>query len=131
MMSAAAPDVLIAGAGPVGLAAALELRRLGFAVRIVERRARREPYSKALGVNSRTLELLEPLGLTQALLERGHVARRATLRWHEQLLGRVEFGGAGHPFSLMLVLPQYETEVLLENRLQNFGCTVEYATELV
>lgn len=130
-MATAAPDVMIAGAGPVGLAAALELRRLGFAVRIIERRGWREPYSKALGINSRTLELLEPLGVTRSLLERGHAARRAALRWHEQLLGRVEFGGAGHPFSLMLVLPQYETEVLLENRLQNFGCTVEYATELV
>ena len=125
-MAIAAPDVLIAGAGPVGLAAALELRRLGFTVRIVERHARRAPYSKALGVNSRTLELLEPLGVTQSMLERGHAARRAALRWHERLLGRVEFGGAGHPFSLMLVLPQYETEALLERRLLEFGCAVEY-----
>ena len=67
-MAIAAPDVLIAGAGPVGLAAALELRRLGFTVRIVERHARRAPYSKALGVNSRTLELLEPLGVTQSMI---------------------------------------------------------------
>ncbi|MGW1927693.1 FAD-dependent monooxygenase, partial [Streptomyces massasporeus] len=50
-------DVLIVGAGPVGLSAAAELRRHGVRCRLVDRLPARLPYAKAVGIQPRTLEL--------------------------------------------------------------------------
>src|SRR5271154_6443139 len=55
-------DVLIAGAGPVGLTTAIELARFGVPVRIIDKSPERTDKSKALVVWSRTLELLERAG---------------------------------------------------------------------
>ena len=68
---AMAPDVLVVGAGPVGLTAALELARRGAAVRIVDKLAERNTLSKAVGINARSLELLRHSGVTTRLIEAG------------------------------------------------------------
>jgi 3-(3-hydroxy-phenyl)propionate hydroxylase len=68
--------VLVVGAGPTGLAAALELARQGRPVRIIDRNPGRSEHSRAIGVNARTLELLEPSGLTERLLATGLRVRR-------------------------------------------------------
>jgi 2-polyprenyl-6-methoxyphenol hydroxylase-like FAD-dependent oxidoreductase len=62
---------LIAGAGPVGLGAALFLARAGISTRVVDVAGERSVYSKALAVNPRTLELLEATGVTGRMLEKG------------------------------------------------------------
>src|ERR1700688_292620 len=62
------PDrVLIVGAGPTGLTAALELSRLGIAVRIIDKQAAPPTTSRAVGVQARTLELLELRGLANEM----------------------------------------------------------------
>ena len=63
--SSKSPDipVLIVGAGPTGLTAALELPRLGVPVRVVDRAAHPSPESRALAVQARTLELLRVRGV--------------------------------------------------------------------
>src|SRR6202166_5100628 len=62
------PDrVLIVGAGPTGLTAALELSRLGIAVRIIDKQAAPPTTSRAVGVQARTLELLELRGLADEM----------------------------------------------------------------
>jgi 2-polyprenyl-6-methoxyphenol hydroxylase-like FAD-dependent oxidoreductase len=61
---------LIVGAGPVGLGAALFLAGQGRVARVVEMRDEPFQQSKALAVNPRTLELLEPTGVTSRMLER-------------------------------------------------------------
>src|SRR5688572_29469900 len=60
-MSQAAPDteVLVVGAGPVGLMTALELTRRGISVRIIDRAPQRAPESRALVVHARTLEIMD------------------------------------------------------------------------
>ncbi len=67
------PDrVLIVGAGPTGLAAALELSRLGIAVRIIDKQAAPPTTSRAVGVQARTLELLELRGLADEMVRIGN-----------------------------------------------------------
>lgn len=62
-------DVLIVGAGPVGLTAAAELRRQGTTCRIIDKLPARLPYAEAVGVQPRTLEVWDRMGMVRAALE--------------------------------------------------------------
>ncbi|THA32024.1 FAD-dependent monooxygenase [Streptomyces sp. A1547] len=127
----AAADVLVAGAGPVGLTAAAELRRRGIACRIVDRLPARLPYAKAVGIQPRTLEIWDRMGFVQTALEAA-VPMRGQLTYVngvEQprldlvLPPEVPYGFAA--------LPQYETERIIEEFLERFGTRIERGTELV
>lgn len=67
-------DVLVVGAGTTGLALALQAHDHGARVRLLEHREQRFRPSRALIVHPRTLEVLRPLGVTDALLARGDPA---------------------------------------------------------
>ncbi|MFJ8111821.1 FAD-dependent monooxygenase [Streptomyces sp. NPDC096132] len=126
-----ATDVVIAGAGPVGLSAAAELRRHGVRCRLVDRLPARLPYAKAVGIQPRTLEIWDRMGLARTVLEsaavlRGqlvHVNGRETARTDLVLPPEVPYGFAA--------LPQYETERLLEEYLAGLGTVIERGTELL
>ncbi len=127
-------DLLIVGGGPTGLAAACDAVRHGLSVRIIERRATRAEYSKALVVHARTMEIFERLGCADPVLERG--ARFRALHIHTQpgqartrvdLLDR-RWGDTRYPF--WLSIPQYEVERVLEAKAQDQGLTLEWSTEL-
>ncbi|WP_055598753.1 FAD-dependent monooxygenase [Streptomyces aureus] len=124
-------DVLIVGAGPVGLSAAAELRRHGVRCRLVDRLPARLPYAKAVGIQPRTLELWDRMGLIRAVLEaavpmRGqltYVNGAEAARIALELPPDVPYGFAA--------LPQYETERLLEEYVAGLGTHIERGTELV
>src|SRR5271156_4880687 len=123
-------DVLICGAGPVGLAMAAELTRYGLAVRIVEKNAQRTDKSKALVVWSRTLELLNRTGCAEKFLSTGMKSSAANiLAGHEQI-ARLTFDSAATPYPFALMIPQSETERLLEEFLNSLGVQVERTVEL-
>jgi 2-polyprenyl-6-methoxyphenol hydroxylase-like FAD-dependent oxidoreductase len=127
------PEVLIVGAGPVGMTAASELSRFGVRLRIVDKAAQRTDKSKALVVWSRTLELLNrgPGGATR-FIEAGFKAMAVNLLAADgQLMGHVSMDSVKSPYPYGLMLPQSETERLLEERLQGLGVSVERQIEVL
>ncbi len=124
-------QVLIVGAGPVGLTMAAELARYGTRVRIIDRSPRATETSKALVIWSRTLELMDRMGCTPAFLDAGLPAHGASIRSGRTVLGHARFDKIASPYNFALMIPQCETERLLTAHLNSFGVTVEREVELL
>ena len=122
-------SVLIVGAGPVGLTTALELARYGVPVRVVDRNAARTDKSKALVVWTRTLELLEPVGCAAEMVAAGNRVLRANILSGKGLLGGVDLTHVQSRYAFALMLPQSETERILEEALARLGVRVERRVE--
>jgi 2-polyprenyl-6-methoxyphenol hydroxylase-like FAD-dependent oxidoreductase len=114
-------NILVVGAGPVGLAAALFLRKQGLKPRIIEKSTESTIYSKALAINPRSLDILSRVGITEHLLKEGVPVRKMRMYYQEkqlieQRLDEVEIPGNKYPF--LLVLPQSRTEAILRDALK-------------
>ena len=125
------PQVLVVGAGPVGLTMAAELARFGVAVRIVDKAAKRTDKSKALVLWSRTMELLDRAGCSDAFVAAGQKTAAANIIAGNKLIGHISFATVESPYRYALMLPQSETERLLEEHLRRQGVTVERETEVI
>jgi 2-polyprenyl-6-methoxyphenol hydroxylase-like FAD-dependent oxidoreductase len=123
--------VLIVGAGPTGLAAALELSRLGVGVRIIDKLPAPSAVSRALAVHPWTLELLEQRGLSPELLPASSRVTHAAVYGKNGLLGKAGLSrGEGHRGHLLLAC-QTELERMLREQLARQEVMVEYATEMI
>ena len=125
-------DILVVGAGPAGLALALQAHDHGAAVRIVDRRAEAARPSRALILHPRTLEVLRPLGVTQALLARADVAPTADLQLGSRLI-RVTLADLALPdtaFPHLSLIRQMDVERVLAQALADRGIEIERGTEL-
>ncbi len=124
-------SVLIVGAGPVGLTLACELTRYRVPVRIVDKAAQRTDKSKAIVLWSRTLELLDRGDRGSApFVEAGFKVDGVNIVAPEgHVVGHVKMDSVASPYPYALMLPQSDTERLLEERLQRLGVSVERGTE--
>lgn len=104
-------DVVIAGAGPVGLWLARELRLAGAGVVVLERNTERSPHSKALTMHPRTLEVLAMRGVQDDFLAEG---LRIPNGHFGALENRLDFAGLDTQFPFTLAQPQVRTEELFE-----------------
>ncbi|CAG9254495.1 FAD-binding monooxygenase [Burkholderia diffusa] len=124
------PPVLIVGAGPTGLAAAMALARARVPVRIIDRLAAPAPYSRAIGIQARTLELLEQHRAVEPFLALGHRAHAAALHADGRVIARLDFDPLQTRYPYLLFLDQSITERLLAEHLAGFGVTVERGVTL-
>lgn len=126
-------DILVVGAGPTGLTAALQASAHGATVRIVDRRAHCGRPSRALLLHGRALECLRPLGVTDDLLARADTAPRARLHLGSHVLD-VELGEVDLPdtaFPHLTVVSQATVEEVLASSLRARGVRVEWGVELL
>jgi 2-polyprenyl-6-methoxyphenol hydroxylase-like FAD-dependent oxidoreductase len=116
-MGSPSSDVIVVGAGPVGLMVAGELAGAGIRCTIVERRAEESNLTRAFAVHARTLELLDARGVADELVGRGQRVSGI------QVFGRVGLDLSRLPtrFPFLLVVPQFATEQVLAERARALG----------
>ena len=120
-MTVPTTDVLVVGAGPVGLTAAIVLTQHGHTVMVVDAAPEGANTSRAAVVHSHTLELLEPYGVTPDLVARGVHTPTFAIRDRDALLMAIPFDTLPTPHPYTLMISQADTEALLRKRLDNLG----------
>lgn len=126
-------EVVIIGAGPTGLSLACQFIRYGIDFVIVEKNEGVTPYSKAIGVHARTLEIYEQIGLAQLAIQQGSIAERGRLLVGGEVRAELDFSNIGEglsPYPYVLMLEQSKNEKLLYEYLQSQGKEVLWRTEL-
>src|SRR5690348_11281329 len=124
-------DVLIVGAGPVGLFLANECARRGLRWRLIEARATQSVHPKALAIFPRTLEIFDMAGIVQPFLEAGNPVTWVAVVAGGRPLARVHFAPGDTPYPFVAMVPQDVTEKLMAKSLTQRGGRIEYQTKLV
>ncbi|MFM9447053.1 FAD-dependent monooxygenase [Streptomyces acidiscabies] len=119
-------DVLIVGAGPTGLTLGIDLARRGVAALVTEKGPALSPGSRGKGLQPRTLEVFEDLGVADEILAAGG-PYPTTMTWRdgEQLGERPMFDPVeedeGSRFTEPWMIPQWRTQEILYDRLRALG----------
>jgi 2-polyprenyl-6-methoxyphenol hydroxylase-like FAD-dependent oxidoreductase len=128
------PAVLIAGAGPTGLTLACELARGGVSVRLIEAAPGPRPGSRGKGIQPRTLEVFDDLGIVERVLANGRMAMPTRSFAPDGLVtpsGAETFKDRPDiPYPASLITPQWRTEEALRLRLAELGGAVEFGAAL-
>ena len=127
-------DVLIVGAGPTGLALACQLTRFGVDFRIVDEKETTTPFSRAIGVQARTLEIYEQIGLADKLVSLGRPAEKVRMMEGGRVRAEVplkDIGRGMSPYPFLLIVDQGLHEKELYKYLQEHGKDVDWSTRLL
>ncbi len=126
-------DVLIVGAGPTGLALACQLVRFGVDFKIIDKKESTTLYSKAIGVQARTLEIYEQIGLANELVMLGSKSNGVQLVENGKVRGKIdlrEFGKGLSPYPFLLIIEQEKHEKILYDHLRSKNTDVIWNTSL-
>jgi 2-polyprenyl-6-methoxyphenol hydroxylase-like FAD-dependent oxidoreductase len=117
-------DVIVVGAGPTGLTVALSLLARGCQIAILDKQEEGDNTSRAAVVYARTLEALEPFGVSIRLIDQGIRTARFTIRDRDEILMPVPFDHlpTGYPYALLV--SQAVTEAALLSRVKELGGAV-------
>lgn len=127
-------DVLIVGAGPTGLMLANQLMRRGVRIQIIDRHSGPAQQSRALGVQARTLEIYQHLGIATRAIELGKIGYGANIWAKGKHMANVplsQAGGKETPYPYILVLGQDDNELIMGEKLREFGRSVQWNMELL
>jgi 2-polyprenyl-6-methoxyphenol hydroxylase-like FAD-dependent oxidoreductase len=128
-------DILICGAGAAGLTLAVDLARRGVAFRLIDKAEGPFPGSRGKGLQPRSQEVFEDLGVLQRLLETARPyppqrLHRADGGWDEETMSEARAPTPDEPYAMPLLSPQFLTEGALRERLEQLGGRAEFGLEL-
>jgi len=124
-------EVLVVGAGPVGLFLANECARRNLQFRLIEERASQSEHSKALAIFPRTLEIFDMAGVVGPFLEKANRVTKVAVMNRDRVLAHIRFEPNESPYSFVAMVPQNVTEKLLLEELRRRGGDVEYETRFI
>jgi 2-polyprenyl-6-methoxyphenol hydroxylase-like FAD-dependent oxidoreductase len=125
------PQVLVVGAGPVGLVAGAELARRGVRVRVIDKLTQPTDQSRAIAIHPRSLDMFDRMGIVDELVSTGIKAIAMQLYAGHTKLFRVPLGEVDSAFPFTLTTAQTETERVLNGHLESLGVTVDRGVELI
>jgi 2-polyprenyl-6-methoxyphenol hydroxylase-like FAD-dependent oxidoreductase len=108
-------DIIVVGAGPVGMLAALLSAQQGSSVLLLEQTEERPIQSRAIGITPPSLEILSSLDLAGVFIEQGITVRISEAYGRSMRLGRIDFSGLESAFPFVLSIPQNRSEIILED----------------
>src|SRR5258708_2719261 len=114
-----------------GMRVALELARFGIEVRIIEKTHEPATTSRAVGVQARTLELLEQRGLAAQLVEAGHPGLAASIYGGGKRVFRQDFSHIDRRYNYLLFVSEGETERILREAVERLGVKIERGVEMI
>ena len=123
--------VLIVGAGPSGLIVGIELARRGVPFHLIDRMADPAPWSAAIFIKSRSLEILAGLGLIDSFMERGQIVDGVDLYLGERYVGSYRFRDLDTPYPYILSIPEEQTINLLTKKLEQHSGCIERGVEFL
>lgn len=126
----ASEEVLIVGAGPTGMTAAIELKRAGMGVRIIDKSGHMAQYSQALVVQARTLEQFQRYGLVEEMMAHGRKLHEAKFYSDGKQIVDFKLDHMESRFPFALFIPQSETERVLNSHMESLGVRTERSVEL-
>jgi 2-polyprenyl-6-methoxyphenol hydroxylase-like FAD-dependent oxidoreductase len=133
-IDATAPSVLIVGAGPTGLTLACELARRGTAFRLIEASPGPQPGSRGKGLQPRTLEVFDNLGIADRVIANGRMPMPMRSHAPDGTVAMTGMDTLGQrpdvPYPTTLLTPQWRVEEALRQRLAEFGGAVSFGTSL-
>ena len=124
-------NVLIVGAGPTGLTAAIELARRGVTPMVIDRRSNASTLSRAVGITPRSLKLLSYSGASDALIAEGVAMDGLRVYFGQKLSLAMDLRSETAFYPSLLCLAQDRTEAILADTLNGFGCAIRYGVQLV
>ena len=124
-------DVLVAGAGPVGLLTAVELRRRGVDVVIIDQRETTARWAKAVGVQPRTLEIWDAIGVVRPALDASIAMRGQIVYVNGEQVAQMDLRLPDEVPYRFIALPQYDTEQILGDHLATLGASVQRGCQLL
>lgn len=124
-------EILVVGAGPTGMTAAIELKRAGMNVRIIDKSDHMARFSQALVVQARTLEQFQRYGLAEEILARGRKLNEAKFFSDGKLIVDFTLKGVESRYAFALFISQSETEKVLNSFMESLGVKTERCVELV
>ena len=119
-------DVLVVGAGPTGLTAAVSLALRGIKVTVIDAQEAGSNTSRAAVVHAHTLEVLESIGVSDRMTRRGVHARQFTMRDRDRVLVPVPFDKLPTRYPYTLMISQADTEEVLRRRFAELGGVVRW-----
>ena len=122
--------VLIVGAGPTGLTAAVELARQGLIPTIIDQRSNLSSLSRAVGILPKTIQILKKSGVSQTLLSKGIQIKKFWIYDQDRKTASISLNSKNNESGYLIGLPQDRTEAALRDNLLNFGVKVKYGTKL-
>ena len=129
-MNNAEIDVLIVGAGPVGLALGCGLVQKGVSCRIIDSLDAPVVYSKAAVIHARTMEFLETLGVAEAVIERAKIIHGLSVYADGKRVVHSVLDQIDSPFPHIYGVSQHDTEAVLSQKLAAGGVTIERSLRL-
>ncbi len=111
-------DIIVIGAGPVGMLSVLMAQREGFSCILLEQKPARDPNPRAVGISPPTLEIMRRLDLDLELVKRGVPVTNSWAGGAILPMGRADFSCFKSDYKFILSIPQNYTESLLEETLE-------------